>query len=274
MTVEPDNGLATFDPQQYWSDRLEHRFSLEGVGWLGLGESYNRWMYAVRRRVFRRTIRGRVDVTRARVLDIGSGTGFYVGLWRELGAPDITGSDLAGVAVERLRLRFPEVRFEQLDISTDDVGLDGPYDAISAMDVLFHLLDDDAYARAARNLAMLLAPGGRLILSDNLLHGEPQRTQSQFNRSLRQVEGLLHDAGFEIELRRPMFVVMNTPIDSDSGLLRRTWTGVNLLVRRGPRWGYAVGALLYPVDVLLTRLLSEGPSIEVVVCRKTGPRPS
>jgi SAM-dependent methyltransferase len=208
------------------------------------------------------------------VLDVGSGTGFYVGLWRELGAPDITGSDLAGVAVERLRQKFPEARFEQLDISAEQVELDGPYDAISAMDVLFHLLDDDAYARAARNLARLLAPEGRLILSDNLLHGEPQRTQTQFNRNLGQVEGLLRDAGFEIELRRPMFVLMNTPIDSDSGLLRRTWTGVNLLVRRGPAWGNAVGALLYPLDVLLTRLLSEGPSIEVVVCRKAEPHPS
>ncbi len=117
--VEKADSPSTFEPERYWSERLEQTYSLAGVGWLGLGEPFNRWMYAVRRRVFRRTIRASVDLEGARVLDVGSGTGFYVGLWRELGVADITGSDLTGVAVERLRYLFPEVRFEQLDISGD-----------------------------------------------------------------------------------------------------------------------------------------------------------
>ncbi len=268
MTTEKPDNHAGFDPERYWSERLGQTFSLAGVGWIGMGEPFNRWMYAVRRRVFRRAIRGRLDFEHARVLDVGSGTGFYVGLWRELGVTDITGSDLPMVAVERLRARFPDVRFEQLDISASRVELDGPFDAISAMDTLFHVVDDEAYARAARNLAALLAPHGRLVFTENLLHGETQRTEYQVSRSLGQVEGLLRDAGLEIEQRRPVFVLMNNPIDSDSGLLRRTWTAVNLLVRRGPRWGYVVGGVLYPVDVALTRLVAEGPSTEIVVCRK------
>ena len=94
MAGPETESTASFDPERYWSDRLEQRFSLGGVGWLGLGEPYNRWMYAVRRRVFRRVIRDRLDLPRARVLDVGSGTGFYVSLWRELGAGAVTGSDL------------------------------------------------------------------------------------------------------------------------------------------------------------------------------------
>jgi hypothetical protein len=43
---------------------------------------------------------------------------------------------------------------------------------------------------------------------------------------------------------------------------------VNLLVGRGPRWGYLTGCLLYPLEVALTRVVAEGPSTEVVVCRK------
>ena len=259
---------STFEPERYWSDRLEQTYSLAGVGWLGLGEPFNRWMYAVRRRVFRRAIRAGVDLDHARVLDIGSGTGFYVALWGELGVVNITGSDLTGVAVERLRARFPGVRFEQLDISAAQLELEGPYDAISAMDVLFHIVDDEGYAQAIRNLALLLAPGGRLIFTENLLHGETQRAESQTSRSLDQVEGLLRDAGFELELRRPMFVLMNTPVDSDSALLRRVWTAVNLFVQQGPRWGYLAGSVLFPIDVALTRWVTEGPSTEIVVCRK------
>src|SRR4051794_9078605 len=120
VTSERPNSTASFDPERYWSDRLSQTFSLGGVGWLGLGESFNRWMYAVRRRVFARTLRGRVE-SHARVLDVGSGTGFYVALWRELGVKDVTGSDLTNVAVERLEDRFPGLRFEQLDISAEHV---------------------------------------------------------------------------------------------------------------------------------------------------------
>jgi len=258
----------TFEPEKYWSERLEQTYSLAGVGWLGLGEPFNRWMYAVRRRVFLRVVRAGVDLKHARVLDIGSGTGFYVALWRELGVADITGSDLTEVAVERLRPRFPDVRFERLDISEARPELGGPYDVISAMDVLFHIVDDEGYAQALRNLATRLAPGGRLIFTENLLHGETQRAEHQTSRSLDDVEGLLRDAGLELELRRPMFVLMNTPVDSNSAFLRRAWTAVNLFVQQGPRWGYLAGSVLFPLDVALTRWVTEGPSTEIVVCRK------
>jgi SAM-dependent methyltransferase len=269
VTTEEPESTVGFDPERYWSDRLEQTFSLEGVGWLGLGESFNRWLYAVRRQVFRRVIRGRIDLKAAHVLDIGSGTGFYVELWRELGVPDVTGSDLTIVAVERLRDRFPGLRFEQLDISAPHVEFDGaPYDAISAMDVLFHIVDDEGYARALQNLAALLASGGRLILSEFLLHDETRRGVHETDRSLEQIEDLLREAGLEVEMRRPLFVLMNTPVDSKSGLLRRTWTGVNLLVRRGQRWGNLVGGALYPIELALTWVLQEGPSTEIVVCRK------
>jgi SAM-dependent methyltransferase len=268
VTVEQPNSSSNFEPERYWSERLGETFSLAGVGWLGLGESFNRWMYAVRRRVFRRTIRGLLKLDAARVLDVGSGTGFYVKLWRELGVSDITGSDLTAVAVERLRLLFPALRFEQVDISQKVIQLDGPFDAISAMDVLFHVVDDDAYEQALHNLAMLLTPGGRLIFTENLLHGETQSADHQTSRSLRHVEALLRKAGLELELRRPMFVLMNTPVDSDSGLLQRSWTAVTLLVSQGPRWAYLVGCVLYPLEVALTTIFSEGPSTEIVVCRR------
>ena len=64
-------------------------------------------------------------------------------------------------------------------------------------------------------------------------------------------------------------MLTNTPVDSDSGFLRRSWTAVNLLVRRGPGYGQVVGALLYPLELALTRILKEGPSTEIVVCRKS-----
>jgi SAM-dependent methyltransferase len=262
-----------FDAEGYWSDRLGREFSLEGVGYLGLGESYNRWMYAVRRRVFRDVVKGRVDSS-ASVLDVGTGTGFYVELWRELGVRQVTGSDLTAVAVEELGKRFPDSNFLALDLTEPLMREVGPFDAISAMDVLFHIVDDDGYAQAIKNLVTMLAPGGILVLTENLLHGRTERGRHQTSRSFEAVVSLLTAAGFDVELRRPVFVLMNTPVDSDSALLEKSWKAVNILVRGHSRRGWAVGAALYPLELALGRLLENGPSTEIVVCRKRDAAPS
>jgi len=100
--------------RDYWEERLRGDYSLGGVGYQGLGETFNRWGYRARRRVFLRLMRPLI-APGARVLDIGSGTGFYLGLWRELGAGSVTGSDLTAVAVERLAARQPGVEAVRLD---------------------------------------------------------------------------------------------------------------------------------------------------------------
>jgi SAM-dependent methyltransferase len=63
-------------------------------------------MYRVRREVFLREAAALgLDPHSARVLDVGSGTGFSIRRWLELGVGSITGCDLAESAVERLRSR-------------------------------------------------------------------------------------------------------------------------------------------------------------------------
>lgn len=262
-----DDRIARFDAERYWSSRLEERFALDGVGWIGLGEPFNRWMYAVRARVFRRAVEEALDPSRARVLDVGSGTGFYLELWRRLGARELVGSDLSSFAVERLRERFPGVRIERFDVSDGDNLPEGPFDAISAMDVLFHVVDDDRYACSIRNLAGLLSPGGVVVLSENLLHGPTVRGVHQTSRNIGEVQTLLREAGLAVERRRPLFVLMNTPVDSESVLLRSTWRALQSLAGRG--LGGPAGAAVFPLEIALTRVLREGPSTEIVVCRKT-----
>src|SRR5215212_2275578 len=93
----------SFDARDYWEQRLTRDYSLSGVGYAGLGEPFNSWMYRVRRKVFRREMRRRLRAPGTiDVLDIGSGTGFYVGLWQELGVRSVTGSDLTEKAVGEL----------------------------------------------------------------------------------------------------------------------------------------------------------------------------
>jgi SAM-dependent methyltransferase len=264
-----------FDEKVYWSTRLEKAFSLDGAGWHGLGEGFNRWAYKVRRRSFLRAVRSALPATAAdQVLDVGSGTGFYVNLWRQLGARHVTGSDLTEVAVDRLRVGYPQDRFIQLDITSELNDVDvARFDAVSAMDVLFHVVDDARYASAMRNLGRLVRPGGVLLFSENLVHGVWLRGEHQVSRDIDWIYSQVRDAGLEVVSRRPMFVLMNTPIDSEARWLHRWWGWLTSGLHRWPRLASLAGALLYPLEILLTARFREGPSTELVVCVRREPDP-
>jgi 2-polyprenyl-3-methyl-5-hydroxy-6-metoxy-1,4-benzoquinol methylase len=267
---------APFDARAYWEERLQRSWSLAGVGYQRLGRAYNHWMYRVRERVFLRLAASLpVEWTAARVLDVGAGTGFYVALWHRLGVPQVTGVDLTETAVTRLRHTFPKDEFHQLDIGQPlgalPASLAQPFDAVSAMDVLFHIVDDDAYARAVRNIAALVKPGGWFLWSDNFVRHAGGRTVHQVNRSLAESERLVRQAGFAIHGRVPMFVLMNYPADTRSRAVRWLWTAlVALPAMAVPPLGWAVGAGLYPFERWLTAVRRESPTTEIMVCRKVG----
>ncbi|HEV8357708.1 MAG TPA: class I SAM-dependent methyltransferase [Gemmatimonadales bacterium] len=286
---------APFDNRQYWESRLRGHFSLAGVGYLRLGRRYNEWMYRVRGEVFDRVVAGleprqqstfngqqaapgRIESLSSwagrDVLDVGSGTGFYVDRWLRLGAR-VTGLDLTEIAVVELLRTFPAARFLRADIGASLNGIPlapGSFDAVSAFDVLFHIVDDAQYARAFENIAALLRPGGWFLWSDNFLRHKAERVAHQASRPLAESARLVEMAGFEIVARRPMFVLMNYPADTTSRLLRWGWTAMVAPAVLGEPLGWALGAMLYPVERALVRRRRESPSTELMVCRKTQAR--
>lgn len=264
-------------PRDFWEQRLAEDWTETGVGYRALGRPFNTWMYRVRRGVFLREVRTLgVDLTRARVLDVGSGTGFYVQRWREAGVRDVTGSDMTGSAVARLSERHPDVAFHRLDISVDISGATGEetvgglapgtFDVVSAMDVLFHITDDAGYRRALHNLARLLRPGGHLVLSENFVHGAEQRGPRQVNRTLDDITTLLDEAGFAVLRRVPMLVLMNAHVDAPSWR-RKAWGGALRTVTLTDATGWLAGALLFPVERWLVRSRTESPTTEIMTCR-------
>ena len=267
MTDQTEN--RPFDPSRYWEDRLSKRYTLGSTGWLALGEGFNRWMYAVRRRAVSRFIRRTIgDPVSSRVLDVGSGTGFYLDLWQRLGARDITGCDLTSAAVERLRTSFPGMAVIKADIGDEPDRLPaGQYDAISVIDVLYHVVDDHRYRHAFANLAGLLSPGGTLFFTENLVT-EERRGEHQVDRTRRMIEQAVADAGLSIVGEQPLFFLMNDPVASGSRVLHTWWKLISETVVRYPPIGWTVGAALFPVEVALTRMLARGPSTTLVACRR------
>ena len=274
--------VAPFDNRQYWEARLREHYSLAGVGYLRLGRRYNEWMYRVRGEVFDRVVGGlngeRSDGRSneppwrdAQVLDVGAGTGFYLERWLRLGAR-VTGLDLTDVAVQELGKAFPQVRSVRADIggALEAIPLaPGTFDAVSAFDVLFHIVDDEQYARAFRNIAALLKPGGWFFWSDNFPRHRTERIAHQANRTLTESTRLVEEAGLTVMDRVPMFVLMNYPADTRSRLARWGWTAMVAPALLAEPLGWLLGALLYPVERALVRLKRESPSTELMICRRS-----
>src|SRR5215472_3413538 len=247
----------------YWEKRLEGAQGLEGVGFINFGRSFNEWMYRVRKRIFLDQIAQLpIDLLAARVLDIGSGTGFWVEVWKSLGVQALTASDITRVASQRLAEAYPENRVVQLDISSPKAieTLGSRYDLISAIDVLFHITSDDAYVAAIANVGRLLDGGGYFVLSENLPHHELPRSRTQVNRTLEKVDQAIQKAGMRMIKRVPMFVVMNTPFDTQWVPAAWLWRQFMKPLVFLPWLGNLYGAALFPLECLLLKTIVEGPS--------------
>ena len=145
---------------------------------------------------------------------------------------------------------------------------------ISSLDVLFHIVEDERYRRAFQNIYDLLRPGGIFIFSENFLHKDSIRSPYQTSRSLSEIEDIVRKTGFKILKRSPFFVLMNNPVDTNSPLLSTHWKLTTRCIRKGAKLGYIIGGFLYPIESLLVRLFKEGPSTELMICKKVGDEPS
>jgi SAM-dependent methyltransferase len=262
---------VAFDAEQYWNDRHAQTDGLAGVGYLGL-RGLNDWMYRVRSRVLGRVLAPHAHRVRGgRVLDVGAGTGFALERLRAMSPRELVALDISEVACARLRERFLglDVRSTNLATASDgEVGALGTFDAITAMDVLFHIVDDAAYQRTLERIARLLPPEGRFIFSENFLHGERGGNAWAQFRTLAEIERALSGAGLVLECRVPVFVLMNQPVDSTSRALKASWSAISRIARRSTAASHLLGVALFPVERILTRVVREGPSTEIAVAKR------
>jgi len=260
-----------FDAKKYWENRLQGNYDLHGVGLIEWGEAFNRVLYAIRRKIFLRLVRSqKLSWHDKVVLDIGSGTGFYLECWQELGVGSIHAMDLTEVAVVQLQKSFPNVQVHCGDIGQEILRdkLES-LDAISCMDVLFHIVDDAAYQQAFKNIAGMLKPSGTFLFSDSYLKRDTVRGVHIVHRSRQCVQGALSNAGLELVNVVPMFILMNAPVDSRNPLLRCWWWSLYQLCARSHVAGGLLAKCLYPVEMLLLACFRhDGPTTKVMICRK------
>lgn len=121
-----------------------------------------------------------------RLLDIGSGTGHWIDFFREAFlVAEAVGVEITAHMSAYLKDKYlddPAVTILEADVadaafSVDAIG--GPVDLVSAIGVLFHIVDDGRWESAVRNLAGVLKPDGLLLVGGDF---GAESANVQFNK--------------------------------------------------------------------------------------------
>ncbi len=272
----------SYVPAEYWEQLLAESFDLRKVGYPELSLAYNRCLYramaaSVSRAIRRGSWKG-TDWANVDVLDIGSGTGFWIEFWSLLGVQRLAGIDLTAAAVQNLTARYPKVTFTQRNAADPlPPGAAASVDVISVMSVLHHIPGDDAWRAALANLATMLRPGGKLVVMDPILvrtwWGPPfDATHHGRPRSLAEHEAVLRACDVQIERVLPTVSLLANPVDTGTHfeyrLLCRLWNWFGRAIAKDESTMTRWAGPAYALDRALTRL-GYAPSSKLLMCRKS-----
>lgn len=218
---EEDSPERGFDGAAYWRQRLTSKDGLEGTGTSYAPLGWQRWLYRGKARAHSRLFRkAGLRLDGKAVLDFGCGTGYFEDLWERRGALRADGVDIVPEVIERLQAAHPRRRYLCADLAEDPSGLSrfGRPDLITALDVLYHIVEDGALLRTLRALVSILAPGGHLLFTDGLRERETS-PHVRF-RSLNQWRQILESLGLRYVAREPVFAV-NDRLPPGAGIAPR-----------------------------------------------------
>ena len=177
-------GQNSFDPTDYWEERLFGQLPLGSVGVSPLGEGFDEWSYAVRDASSSgcapRT--GRKADANVRMSGRGRASTWPVA------AP-------GWAATSRSRPHRGRRRTHGAALSVDDAQRDGhrrsrksrcpsAYDAVSIVDVLFVIVDDDRYVQALSNLSRWLTAADSDPESEPGAPAEPYRSSGHAEQAV------------------------------------------------------------------------------------------
>jgi len=275
-----------YEPKEYWESKLGRNFNIRGAALGSLSTSFNMWslkagLRSLTERCSQRlylSISDREHTRSFEVLDIGCGTGNYIRYWKDLGIEHLTGIDITSVSINSLRSLYPNVYFHCMDISDERAPeiLGRKFDIISAMNILLHITDDEKFERALSNISQILKEGGLLLVADPIITknywGEPFTEDSSSKcRSLRQYLSVFGRNDLSIMDLWPTTFLMSNPIDTGSKaafqLLSMFWRFTVIMARK-EKSGAILGRLLYNVELVLPRILKNGPTGKFLVALK------
>jgi SAM-dependent methyltransferase len=264
-----------YNAKEYWKKRLASGLDISRTGCLGCGRKYNEWIYrACKRNLDLVREKHHIKVKGKSILDLGCGSGYFIKYFSDLGAGSITGVDISPTSISRLSLVYPSYKFVEGDIASDVLSLDGldhTFDLVVAFAVLYHIVSEEGFDTAIKNIRKLAKVGAYVLISGNFLRRyQPYIPGShQFSRTYGRYEDALNLNGIQVVDLVPIYYFLNAPVDiNNAKLLRVAQTMWDLLhLVRSESYLNILGAILYAVDVVTLRFVRNSISSELMVCR-------
>nr|WP_170110707.1 class I SAM-dependent methyltransferase [Flavilitoribacter nigricans] len=149
------------------------------------------------------------------VLDIGTGTGFFIAWFKDRGA-DATGIDISPTAVQLLGKQFTDVAFFEADFTETDPIPIQTYDIINAWDVIYHQPEASAFHKFLTNVAAYCKPGGYFICSDGFaLPREVSPAPHVKFRNLNVYRNIMAELGFTLRREYPLYKYLNRTVQNN-----------------------------------------------------------
>ncbi|TWH45232.1 glycosyltransferase [Sporomusa sp. KB1] len=203
-----------FDYKDYWNHRLNSKFDIEGVGYIGLGRLYNEYLYKNRLDILDYVIKNTFKNCRnLKVLELGPGIGIFTKYFYDLKVISYKAIDIAEKSINELSGKYRKFKFINGDISQADY-YNEQYDLIFAADVLLHITNEENYKATIANISKSLKDDGTCILLDpiSVLNTKSESPHVIF-RDKNYVDNILKANGLELVQIIPVAFFMNYPFD-------------------------------------------------------------
>ncbi len=204
-----------FNYSAYWNNRLNQKFDIEGVGYIGLGKIYNSYLYKVRFDILNYIINNIFsDFKKCDVLELGPGIGMFTEYFYQQKVKSYKGIDISAKSVFELNRKYTGFEFIEGDISESRFYDHKKYDLIFAADVLLHITNEKKYNSTIGHISNSLKNSGFIITFDPIsLINTKSPSPHVIIRDIDYIRGVLDNYDMEIVSLLPGAFFMNYPFD-------------------------------------------------------------
>jgi SAM-dependent methyltransferase len=234
--------------KEYWAKRYKTDFSFRSSAHISFSWEYNQYVYKAYIRTLKSLMQNNQKIIKdKRILDIGSGTGYYIDFYKKNSVSSLIGTDITDISVRNLSKKFPEYQFVQNDITSQLPVLltDNKYDIISVFDVLYYIIDDDLFKKSIENISKLCDDNTIIVITDRFVDQVPNTGLVYFKfRSIAKYSKILNKYGLKIIDRKPVNFLLKKkiPFQSFYSLLKWELSKIHIDFEK------MIGAIQYHID--------------------------
>ncbi len=205
-----------FNYKEYWNSRLNNKFDIEGVGYIGLGTIYNKFLYEARFELLDYIIKKLfVDINNINVLELGPGIGMFTEYFYKNDINNYIGIDISEKSKQELSEKYKKFNFVLGDISEELYYPNYKVDLIFAADVLLHLTDEERYKNLMKILSNSLKDNGFIIIFDPITTiNSKSQSPHLVIRDIKYIKEVLYENNLELIEMMPSTFFMNYPFDN------------------------------------------------------------